>query len=147
MAERQNRDEDRLQIGVVELLLYNGYWPVHVANQGKRSPWLAATLKKMGLWPGFPDLIVFNKAPLKAPRAGERDAPSPQIVCTIELKRPPKKLKSGGFAAPPKPHPDQIITHAMLVERGIPNLVACSIDDVIAGMARLNAPLRARVMG
>jgi hypothetical protein len=136
MAAR--RDEDALQIGVVSLLLRCGYWPVHVPNQGWRSRIAGAVLKLMGLWPGFPDLIVFNRVHLIA--AGGK-----QIVCTIELKRPPRPLKRGGFEKPKAPRAEQIDTHARLAERGVPNIVAHSIDQVLSGMAALGAPLNARV--
>ena len=136
MVERRNRHEDALQIGVVELLLYNGYWPVHVPNQGKRSAVGHAMLVKMGLWPGFPDLIVFGR---------EKSA---TIVCTIELKRPARALKRGGVSkAQVKPDARQLQTHAMLAERQIPTIVARSLDDVLTGMAALGQPMRARVMG
>lgn len=145
MAERRAREEDALQIAVVELLLLNGYWPVHVPNQGWRSRAGAGILKRMGLWPGFPDLIVFNRLP------PSRAAPDecrywPQVACTIELKRPRKRLKSGGLDAAKKPTREQVETHKRLEELGVPNLVATSLEEVIDGMSRLGHPLKARVI-
>jgi hypothetical protein len=136
---KQRRDEDELQKGVVSLLTLNGYWTVHVPNQGKRSGILAAALIAMGLWPGFPDLLVF--API--PKALTPDFKA--LLCTIELKRPARKVGKRTLA-PPKPKTDQLATHKALRARGVPVLVCASLEDVAAGMAGVGYPLHARVM-
>ena len=135
MAKSRRRDEDQLQIGVCDLLRLNGYWPVHAPNQGQRSIVGHAVLKRMGLEPGFPDLMVFD-----------RKSAGGKLLFLIELKRPPRPLKRGGCAKPLQPGRVQIDMHQELAERGYPVIVAHSIDEVIAGAARLGIVITARVM-
>ena len=54
----------------------------HPANEGKRSPWQGALLKRCGLRPGEHDLIIF-------PNLERTDKTRPFF---IELKVPPNKL-------------------------------------------------------
>lgn len=46
------------QCAVVEYCDAMGYICVHVANEGKRRPLTAERLKKAGMRPGFPDLLI-----------------------------------------------------------------------------------------
>jgi len=53
-------DETAEQIAVADYLRYKHYLFIHVPNEGKRSITVARILKRMGLKPGFPDLIIFE---------------------------------------------------------------------------------------
>ena len=46
------------QCAVVEYCDLKGYPCIHVANEGKRNPATAERLKKSGMRPGFPDLLI-----------------------------------------------------------------------------------------
>lgn len=133
-----NRPEDALQIGAVKLLRLSGYWPVHVPNEGKRSPLGHMRQVAMGLEPGFPDLLVFT------PRAGRLAVDGGALVCAIEMKRPPKRGKRG-WGKKLTPNVAQLAMHAELGVRGVPVIVAHSLEDVIAGMEALGHRLGARV--
>ena len=50
--------EDEATIAVVEYCTLRGVPVAHVPNEGKRSPQQGAKLKRMGLSPGFPDLVI-----------------------------------------------------------------------------------------
>lgn len=129
---RRTGPEDSLQMAVVSTLECAGLWPVHVPNQGKRSWGYGAELKRMGLWTGFPDLLVFG--------------PGCGLIAAIELKAPPKMLKSGKLSkAKPDVRKSQEDALARLNECGVPTLVCRSIPEVLDGLRALGAPLKARV--
>jgi hypothetical protein len=50
--------EDEVTAAVVEYCSLRGVPVAHVPNEGKRSPQQGAKLKRMGLSPGFPDLVI-----------------------------------------------------------------------------------------
>ena len=50
--------EDNEQITVIEYCDILGIPITHTANEGKRSASYGAKLKRMGLRPGFPDLLI-----------------------------------------------------------------------------------------
>lgn len=50
--------EDQIQATAVSWLRLNGYSPVKIHNEGKRSPIAAAKLKRAGLHPGAADIVV-----------------------------------------------------------------------------------------
>lgn len=60
--------EEDDQIALAQILdqtLYNGRqlkW-IHCPNEGNRKPQYTAKLRRMGLKPGFPDVIIFDSPP------------------------------------------------------------------------------------
>jgi hypothetical protein len=126
----RDRREDGLQIGVVKLLTRAGYWPVHVPNEGKRSRWGHIRQLQMGLWPGFPDLLVFDAA---------------GIAFALELKAPPRRGRSGQNLAARAPDERQAWTHERLAERGVPVIVVYSIEGLVEAMRRRGFSLNAAV--
>ena len=54
---RTGRTENGEQMAVIEYCELKGITAVHIPNEGKRSARYGATLKRMGLRKGFPDLF------------------------------------------------------------------------------------------
>ena len=52
--------EDEEQAAVIEYCKLRGIPVVHITNEGKRSVSFAARLKRLGMQPGFPDLVIFH---------------------------------------------------------------------------------------
>lgn len=133
LHRHQSREEDSFQIAVCDLLLVNRLLPVHTPNQGKRSAVVGWTLKRMGLRPGHPDLEVFD-------RPGGRG-----LLCKAELKRPPKRLKSGALSvAKVEPDADQLAEHEELRRRGVPVFVWRTIEEVVRDIEGLDVVLKVR---
>ena len=58
MSKGYNSSEEAEQIAVIEYCDLLGIPITHTANEGKRSVAYGARLKRMGLRPGFPDLLI-----------------------------------------------------------------------------------------
>ena len=54
------RSETEEQIAVADYLNLLGLCFAHIPNEGKRTPVAAAILKRMGMKPGFPDLLILE---------------------------------------------------------------------------------------
>ena len=51
-------NEEQEQAAVVDWCDLHGIPVVHIPNEGKRSAWAGAALKRAGMQPGFPDLFI-----------------------------------------------------------------------------------------
>jgi hypothetical protein len=58
-----NPKEDVEHMAVARYLNLLGVLWVHVPNEGKRSKAAGARLKAMGMRPGFPDFLIFDRPP------------------------------------------------------------------------------------
>lgn len=129
-----NRPEERVQRELVAYLRANlpKPWLVfHVPNGGGRSKAEAGILKAMGVLAGVPDLIVIG------PKS---------YMATIELKAPPKRLRSGLLSsAKPRLNPSQRSLQADLGACGVPVLVCDSVVGAVMALQGLGVPLRGMV--
>lgn len=78
------KEEDE-QIIVAQYLNHKDIFWIHPPNEGKRTPWRAAKLKKMGLLPGAVDILVLQAPP---------NSPGARGVL-LEMKR-----RKGGVVSP-----------------------------------------------
>ena len=84
-ADRWITKESQFQECVAKLLDSLGLFWCHVPNGGLRNKRVAAQLKRQGVKPGVPDVLIFE--PFKAyVRAPEQDLVLPHSGCAIELK-------------------------------------------------------------
>lgn len=118
--------EHELQASVAEfldwLLIPPAFYTAFPAGWGWLPPSTAARLKKCGLKPGMPDLLVFNVIQQIYPK-----------IIGIELK-----------VGNNKPSVDQTLMHARLLAVGIPVFTCWSIDEVAHILKQEGVPLRAR---
>lgn len=150
------RPEQDLQINLVSALrrlLPEPWLVVHVPNGGGRSKAEAGIFKAMGVLAGFPDLLVIGPhvAPTIVPEAeikfGGRGLVMHQFarVIAIELKAPPKMLKSGKPSKAKASLSDaQREVIATLGQCGIPTLVVHSLPEAIDALKALGVPLKGR---
>lgn len=157
------RPEQALQIKLVSTLrqlLPKPWLVVHVRNQGEqRSKRAHGILKAMGVVAGFPDLLVigpsgkfttFDGEPLMTAeqllRSGQYGVAVPQTIA-IELKAPPKMLKSG---QPSKAKPAVSEAQRDVIETlhqcGIPTIIVRSMDEAIDALKAMGVPLKGRAL-
>lgn len=110
--KKRERKEEALQLAVADLLTLRRFFWCHVPNEGKRHGATGASLKRQGLRPGMPDVLIFN-APTKPLHAGA-------VGAAIELKIEPNR-----------PTQSQIDCMYSLADLGWVVLVCYSLDDVI----------------
>jgi hypothetical protein len=136
------RPEEALHRSVVAYLratLPEPWLVVHVPNGGGRSKAEAGILKAMGVLAGMPDLLVIG--PLD--RLG-RISIWPTVIA-IELKAPPKMLKTGKPSqAKPAVSDAQRDVIAALGACGIPTLIVRDLDEAIRALRELGVPLKGR---
>lgn len=109
----------------------------HVPNGGGRSKAEAGVLKAMGVLAGIPDLLVF----------GPGATQSATTVVAIELKAPPRRLRSGGLSkATPRLSPAQSARRLDLGACGVPYVLSDDLADVVQQLRALGVPLRGRVL-
>lgn len=118
------RREDQLQKAVAGLLDASGLVWQHSPNEGLRTPRQGAHAKAMGLKPGFPDVVIFNK--FFEHYEGEERMGTNRYGLAIELKAPDAKGKR------PKPTANQLDWHERLRKCGWRVEVCYSTDEVIA---------------
>lgn len=131
---KRQRPEDILQQSIVatlRALLPKGWLVAHVPNGGKRSKAEAARFKAMGVLAGFPDLMVIG----------------PQHkVLFMELKAPPKRLKSGAESRAKAATTDaQDAVLGTLESAGWPVAVVRTVDEALAFLKAHGVETRGRV--
>lgn len=131
MRPHRDSPEDALQRSVVAYLRLalpkEAVWWA-TPNGGYRDPVTAALLQAAGVEPGIPDLFVLFEGRLIG----------------VELKAPPKRLKSGKLSqAKGRLSNAQKVMIPRLAQAGCPTLVCQSLDEVQQGLAALGVPLRA----
>lgn len=123
--------EDELHQSAAELLdwliLPPAFYTTFPAGWGLLPKSTAARLKRCGLKPGMPDILVFDYFRMIANRI------YPKVI-GIELKRP----KSG------RASDDQREMHAKLAKVGVDVYVCRTLDEIIQVLKDENIPLRAR---
>ena len=118
-----NRAEDALQKSIVQWLRLQGLFVTHVPNTARRSPREGARFKEMGMVAGYPDLIVHARGGVTVP---------------IEVKAPPKRLKSGKLSkAKPATTDGQDEVFPLLATFGFPVLIARDLDAVISALSNM----------
>lgn len=129
-----NRSEQSLQIAVVASLraLLPKPWLVFAVPNGgdapsKRSHGLR---KAMGVLAGVPDLLVVG--------------PEHRMIA-LELKAPPKQLKTGVSKAKPSLSPAQQDVIQTLARCGVPTLIVRDLDECVRALTELGVPMRGRV--
>lgn len=139
------RSEEKLQRQLVAYLraALPAAWIVfHPANGGGRSKAEAGILKAMGVLAGVPDLFVIGPGWLD--QNGKSWGP---VVIALELKAPPKMLKSGKQStAKPSVSDAQRDVIAALGQCGIPTLIVRDLDEAIEALKNLGVPLKARLL-
>lgn len=142
------RPEESLQRALVAHLrarLPAPWLVLHVPNGGGRSKAEAGILKAMGVLAGVPDLLVIGCGRTARDRNGVQ-WPAPRVIA-LELKAPPKMLKSGKPSqAKPAVSDAQRDVIAALGKCGIPTLIVRDLDEAIEALARLGVPLKGRAM-
>lgn len=144
------RSEEKLHRALVTHLrarLPAPWLVMHVPNGGGRSKAEAGILKAMGVLAGFPDLLVIGPrfAPLTI--AGEHVSALTPSVIAIEVKAPPKMLKSGKQStAKPAVSDAQRDVIVALGECGIPTLIVRDLDEAIEALKNLGVPLKGRLL-
>lgn len=132
--KRRDRPEERLHRAVVAYLrasLPKPWLVFHVPNGGGRSKAEAGVFKALGVLAGMPDLIVLGPA---------------SRVVAIELKAPPKPLKSGKPSkAKPRVSDVQRDVIEALGQCGIPTLIVTNLDEAERALRELGVPLKGRV--
>lgn len=133
--KRRDRPEERLHRAVVAYLraaLPKPWLAFHPANGGARSKAEAGVFKALGVLAGMPDLIVLGP---------------PSRVVAIELKAPPKPLKSGkpSKAAPRVSDAQRDVIEA-LSACGIPTLIVTDLAEAERALCALGVPLKGRVL-
>lgn len=132
------RDEERLQkqlVAELRLRLPKPWLVFHPANGGGRSKAEAGILKAMGVLAGVPDLFVI----------GPPCVNSHASVFALELKAPPRTLKSGKQSkAKPSVSPAQQAVIAQLGECGVPTLIVRDVGEAMKALANLGVPLKGR---
>ena len=103
-------EEEQLLVAAELDRLMPGEW-CHVPNGGSRHPAEAAKLKRMGVTPGIPDILIFRRPPAHPDASG----------CAIELKR-----TSGGRLSP-----DQRRVLVMLDHNGWRTYRASGYEDAV----------------
>lgn len=153
-----NRAEEKLQRQLVAYLraALPAPWIVfHPANGGGRSKAEAGILKAMGVLAGVPDLFVIGPhvsetiVPESEVKVGGRGLVLHQFarVIALELKAPPKMLKSGKqSAAKPAVSDAQRDVIAALGQCGIPTLIVRDLDEAIEALKNLGVPLKGRLL-
>ena len=143
-----NRPEERVQRELVAYLRANlpKPWLVfHVPNGGGRSKAEAGILKAMGVLAGVPDLLVIGPLP-EGTVSFWSDTVAASSIVAIELKAPPKRLRSGLLSnAKPRLNPSQRSLQADLGACGVPVLVCDSVVGAVTALQGLGVPLRGRV--
>ena len=113
--------EAQLQVSVIEYLntvLIPPAFAFSIPNEGKRGKWQTVQLKRQGLVPGAPDILILHDG-----------------RCTgIELKTPSGVVR---------PSQDEFL--ARMNKAGCPATVCRSIEDVRAHLALAGVPTRERV--
>jgi hypothetical protein len=125
MARSRDGNEDQTHEAIIGWL--HAVLPhkeiVHVANEGRRSLWEAARLKRLGLRPGASDIFLII----------------PRRLIVIEVKRPADKLrkKRAGVAS------DEQIDFGLRVNAlGHNFFIAEGIDDCRRAFAKLGIETR-----
>ena len=149
------RPEQALQIQLVSALrqlLPKPWLVVHVPNGGGRSKAEAGIFKAMGVLAGFPDLLVIGPRMGIKLGGGEPDVAvvrsqtMPNVIA-LELKAPPKMLKSGKPSKAKANLSDaQRDVIATLGQCGIPTLVVHSLPEAIDALKALGVPVRGRAL-
>lgn len=117
------RAEDSLQIAIVRTLRLHGLFVTHVPNTARRSPREGKRFRDMGVVAGYPDLIVHGPGGFTA---------------LIEVKAPPKRLKSGALSKAKATLSDvQEAVHPQLAALGIPVLVARDPESVLSALRNM----------
>ena len=116
-AYAREADFQRDAKDLFDLILKPPAFHLHVPNEGKRSKWNGADLKRQGLLPGAADSIVF--------------APG-QVVC-FELKS-----KTGRQTDTQKEF------QALCLACGIPYFVVYALDEIEHHLVECDVPLRIR---
>lgn len=124
-----NRPEEALQRALVSFLrlaLPKGWIVHHSANGGYRTPVEASRFRAMGVVAGFPDLMLIGQ----------------RMVIFMELKAPPKRLKSGALSQEVAPlSAAQRDVLDALGQADFPTVVVRSIDDAVFALEQLGVPL------
>lgn len=144
------RPEQALQIKLVSTLrqlLPKPWLVVHVRNQGEqRSKRAHGILKAMGVLAGFPDLLVIGPTPVVM-TPDVRALVNTTTVIALELKAPPKMLKSGepskAKLAVSEAQRDVI---EVLGQCGIPTIIVRSMDEAIDALKALGVPMKGRAL-
>ena len=61
---KENLTEFQEQVKLAQYLDYNNYCWIHVPNGGNRDAKTGAKMKKQGVKPGVPDVLIFDAYPL-----------------------------------------------------------------------------------
>ena len=148
-----NRAEEKLQRQLVAYLraALPAPWIVfHPANGGGRSKAEAGILKAMGVLAGMPDLLLIGPGDpsrvdvINGWRVTKAYYP---LIVAIEVKAPPKMLKSGKqSAAKPSVSDAQRDVIATLGQCGIPTLIVRDLDEAIEALKNLGVPLKGRLL-
>jgi hypothetical protein len=116
MVEKRRRPpkflESPLQISIVDYIRWVAPQLIcaHVPNEGERSKWGHIKMIKMGLTPGFHDLLLLEE---------------PGLAYLLEVKPPDESLSEA-----------QVIFHAECKKRNIPQAIVRSIEDVRDALKR-----------
>lgn len=147
------RPEQALQIKLVSTLrqlLPKPWLVVHVRNQGEqRSKRAHGILKAMGVVAGFPDLLVIGpkQTGIAADGMARNGFMVDAKVIALELKAPPKMLKSG---EPSKAKPAVSDAQRDVIEAlrqcGIPTIIVRSMDEAIEALKAMGVPLKGRAL-
>lgn len=138
-----NRAEQAFQIALCEFLELNGLLPVAVPNEGKRSAVAGHYMKRAGLRPGFPDLLIFDRRKrdvihyggARGGRALQAEAGARGLLCVAE-----NKSKRGRRTA------EQTDWVAELAARGVPVFGPWkSIEDAVRDLQSIGVDLKVRL--
>lgn len=121
----------------------------HPANGGGRSKAEAGVLKALGVLAGMPDLLVIG--PKQTGIAADGMARNGFMVdarlIAIEVKAPPRKLKSGATSkAKPAVSDAQRDVIEQLGACGVPTLIARDLDETMDALRRIGVPLKGRTL-
>lgn len=144
------RPEQALQIKLVSTLrqlLPKPWLVVHVRNQGEqRSKRAHGILKAMGVVAGFPDLLVIGPGGWIYPTIPQGKQQTAQVIA-LELKAPPKMLKSGEPSKAKSAVSDaQRDVIEALHQCGIPTVIVRSMDEAIDALKAMGVPLKGRAL-
>lgn len=133
------RPEEKLQralVATLRALLPKPWLVFAVPNGGGRSKAEAGVLKACGVLAGVPDLFVVGPY---------TQTPGIPRVIALELKAPPKPLKSGAVSqAKPNVSDAQRDVIAALGACGVPTLIVRDVDEALRALTQLGVPLRGR---
>lgn len=118
--------EDQEQMAVVEFLKIMGWQFTHISNETYSPSWsVKVRAKKLGVSPGFPDLVVM------IPTGWEQQ---PLQMAGIEMKR----------VRGSKISPEQLAWGELFRQAGIPWKVCKGAADAIGWLKQLHAELHGR---